>query len=903
MREETNGVDDAQAARLARKISLSLRTRSPIWKVRGEHREEQWKAALVKLPADVQGKIRHRRRIEGDPAWLELAHRIRAAGPSDLPPLAPAWTALTRAQAARAREHLGPALATAADAAARRAPPAQETAQETAPAHQVPPPRARRDAAAEARSLEIALHSPRTQIWQVRWDTPEPRWRETLALLPAGERQEIRQREAEEDTPKWLRLARHVLALLPAAAEDVATPYVVNEWRNLKPERVQDARESIGDVLAGAIEAVIQRDEERRRVESEEEAMHAKKAYADAARAAVITGPARLHHAAVSGLPIAQLRAGGLAEKDVAKVKTIRSEAMLVGAAAAYVGVPRGRLDRWEKEGRIACSYHKSMQVYGAGWVEARLWTTQDAKKIRRKVRRLDEEDRNARAAKRRIAARRPRAKPASTNTEPDTPRVKPRRVQPVDQAPRELATEAERLDDMVLRTWRARIGFAPAVLADAERAAGERPEDGRIDLRHLALVTIDPDTARDHDDAVFCERTAAGWILHVAIADVAAFVRAGSRLDAAIAPRGQSLYLPTTCVPMCPPALSERACSLVAGEDRLALWTELAVSHDGAVTSAPAHTMRPALVRVRDRLTYRSAERALQEGGAHAEMLATLDECANALGARRRANGCIVLEWSDEVDIAIDPGGKIGRPTRKRRLRSEQLVEEAMIAHNVRAAEWLAHTVEAPGAILPHPRRAGVRRARARRRDGALGRRAVHADRRPARDAHRDACRAPGHAKAALGRARRADRDAQGALLPHPRRALRARRAAVRAHDEPHPALRRPREPALRPRRARRQAGRSAAAQRAPDRRPRPGRAARREDRARVDQAHRRARYAPEPAATLDPRHRHRRAAVRASSSRPTRPRAHRRCATSARSTATGTSTAAAGSSASRRG
>ena len=696
MGEVTVGVDDAQAARLARKIRLALRTSTPIWKVRGEHREERWKTALGTLPADVQRKIRHRQRIEGDPAWLELSHRIRAAGPAGLDPLASAWTALTKTQDARAREHLGPALAAAADAAARRAPPTPAAT----PSHEVPPPHARRDAAAQASSLEIALHSPRTRIWQVRWDTPEPRWEETLRLLTAGERRQIRQREAEQDTPRWLELTRHVLALLPTTAEDVATPYVVGEWRTLKPERARDARESVGDVLADAIEAAIRREEERERIEREEETMRAKEAYVDAAQAAVITGPNRLHHAAVSGLPIAQLRAGGLAEKDVARVKAIRSEAMLVGAAAACVGVPRGRLDRWEREGRIACSYHKRMQVHGAGWVEARLWTTRDAKKIARKVPRLEREDAKARAEKRKAAPRRKRAGPDTAQPEiaqPDTARVKVRRVQAIDQAPRDLATEAERLDDMVLRTWRARIGFAPAILADAERAAAKRPQDSRADLRALAFVTIDPDTARDHDDAVLCERTAGGWTLHVAIADVAAFVRPGSRLDTAVALRGQSLYLPTTCVPMCPPVLSERACSLVAGEDRLALYTRLQITRNGTVTSAPHSTMRPALVRVRDRLTYRSAERALREGDA---MLTALDECAAALGARRRARGCIVLEWSEEVDLTVRPDGRVSRPTRRRRLRSEQLIEEAMIAHNVRAAEWLAHTVKAPGAI-----------------------------------------------------------------------------------------------------------------------------------------------------------------------------------------------------------
>jgi ribonuclease R len=119
-----------------------------------------------------------------------------------------------------------------------------------------------------------------------------------------------------------------------------------------------------------------------------------------------------------------------------------------------------------------------------------------------------------------------------------------------------------------------------PREVTDAERA-------GREDLRHLPLVTIDPEDARDHDDAVHvARREDGGYVATVAIADVSHYVTPGSALDAAAFARGTSVYLPDRAVPMLPPALSSHLASLIPHEDRLVLGVEAHLSPDGEVES-----------------------------------------------------------------------------------------------------------------------------------------------------------------------------------------------------------------------------------------------------------------------------------------------------------------------------
>ena len=140
---------------------------------------------------------------------------------------------------------------------------------------------------------------------------------------------------------------------------------------------------------------------------------------------------------------------------------------------------------------------------------------------------------------------------------------------------------------DVAIRAWELPVAWPEA--AEREAAAlpsevGDSDVEGREDLRGLGFVTIDGEDARDFDDAVYCERTARGWRLMVAIADVSACVHPGTALDEEARLRGNSVYFPDRVLPMLPESISNGLCSLRPHEDRLCLGCELIVTGAGRV-------------------------------------------------------------------------------------------------------------------------------------------------------------------------------------------------------------------------------------------------------------------------------------------------------------------------------
>ena len=136
--------------------------------------------------------------------------------------------------------------------------------------------------------------------------------------------------------------------------------------------------------------------------------------------------------------------------------------------------------------------------------------------------------------------------------------------------------------------------------MAEASRA---KPATlaGREDWRDIPLITIDPADAKDHDDAVFAQPDRnpdndGGHIIHVAIADVAAYVRPGSALDRDALQRGNSVYFPDRVVPMLPERISNDLCSLRPNEDRAALAFRIIIAKDGRVISHHVHRVHDAL-------------------------------------------------------------------------------------------------------------------------------------------------------------------------------------------------------------------------------------------------------------------------------------------------------------------
>ncbi len=255
---------------------------------------------------------------------------------------------------------------------------------------------------------------------------------------------------------------------------------------------------------------------------------------------------------------------------------------------------------------------------------------------------------------------------------------------------------------------------FPAAALAEAEHAR-PAPLGQRTDLRHLKLVTIDGEDARDFDDAVFAEAVESpspgGFRLIVAIADVAHYVRPGSALDNAAYTRGNSVYFPDRVVPMLPEALSNDLCSLRPGEDRPCLFAEMTVDAGGRKT---AHRFGRGLMRSAARLTYEEVQRAHDaqgqavggqalEGQASGDQadpgrdagdashlpLAALYAAFRALLAAREARGTLDLDLP-ERQVKLDAVGHVTAVLPRPRLDSHRLIEEFMVLANVAAAEEL---------------------------------------------------------------------------------------------------------------------------------------------------------------------------------------------------------------------
>lgn len=242
--------------------------------------------------------------------------------------------------------------------------------------------------------------------------------------------------------------------------------------------------------------------------------------------------------------------------------------------------------------------------------------------------------------------------------------------------------------------------GWSTAVKKEARAFGDEVPEaerDGRMDLRHLPLVTIDGSDARDFDDAVFAESLGEkdeGWRLWVAIADVAAYVTPGSALDDEAAKRGTSVYFPQQVVPMLPEQLSNGLCSLNPKVDRLCMVCEMRVTTGGKVTSAKFHN---AVMRSKARLTYEAVAAVVdgEKPDAHdvdVEIVPHLRELSAlyaALAKARGKRGAIDFE-SSEVRIIFSDDRKIDRVEPVIRNRAHRMIEECMIAANVQAAKYL---------------------------------------------------------------------------------------------------------------------------------------------------------------------------------------------------------------------
>jgi ribonuclease R len=248
---------------------------------------------------------------------------------------------------------------------------------------------------------------------------------------------------------------------------------------------------------------------------------------------------------------------------------------------------------------------------------------------------------------------------------------------------------------------------FSPETLAQSAKLPEKlRAVDlkHRIDLRDVPLVTIDGEDARDFDDAVYCEpfkqgrgrRAFDGWRLLVAIADVSHYVKPGEPLDADAYERATSVYFPRRVIPMLPEKLSNGLCSLNPYEDRLSMVCDMLVSTDGEVT---AYQFYPAVISSHARFTYNEVAAILgnthgPEAAKRRELvphLLHLHEVYRALLSERGRRGAIDFETT-ETQIVCDDNGRIEKIVPRTRNDAHRLIEEAMLAANVCAADFI-HT------------------------------------------------------------------------------------------------------------------------------------------------------------------------------------------------------------------
>lgn len=239
-------------------------------------------------------------------------------------------------------------------------------------------------------------------------------------------------------------------------------------------------------------------------------------------------------------------------------------------------------------------------------------------------------------------------------------------------------------------------MGFSDEV--EAEALAGEAPTlKGRVDLRQLPLVTIDPPDARDHDDAVFAEpdedpANPGGWVAWVAIADVAAYVRPGSALDRAAREKGNSVYFPDRVEPMLPERLSAGLCSLREGEARACMAVRMVFDATGRKR---AHRFERGLMRSAAKLSYDQAQAAIDgepddtTGPLLDGVLRPLWAAYATLQIGRDRRSPLDIE-SVERRIQMNPQGEVAAITPRKSLEAHKLIEEFMIQANVSAAETL---------------------------------------------------------------------------------------------------------------------------------------------------------------------------------------------------------------------
>ena len=212
-----------------------------------------------------------------------------------------------------------------------------------------------------------------------------------------------------------------------------------------------------------------------------------------------------------------------------------------------------------------------------------------------------------------------------------------------------------------------------------------------RKDLTKVPFVTIDGADAKDFDDAVFCNLNDSGFLLNVAIADVAELVNEDSYLDKEAKKRGTSIYFPSKVIPMLPEKISNNLCSLVPDEIRNVLVSEINFSLDGSIKS---YKFFQAKIMSHKRMTYSEVEEYIKNNNSNVSKkiktsLDALNLLTKNLLVKRSQRKALEIEGNEPI-LSIDEDGKVSSIDLPRRLYAHQMIEESMLAANVCAANFM---------------------------------------------------------------------------------------------------------------------------------------------------------------------------------------------------------------------
>ncbi|HCU89361.1 MAG TPA: ribonuclease R [Gammaproteobacteria bacterium] len=247
---------------------------------------------------------------------------------------------------------------------------------------------------------------------------------------------------------------------------------------------------------------------------------------------------------------------------------------------------------------------------------------------------------------------------------------------------------------DVAIRTYNLPVEWPQSVTEEvAEFPVEVNAEllEHRVDLRDKGFVTIDGENARDLDDAVFCKKSASGFNLYVAIADVAHYVTEDSELDMEARSRGTSVYFPNNVIPMLPEKVSNGICSLNPGEDRLVVVCEMRFDNHGRMKK---YRFYNAVIRSHARLTYEDAAALISSNKktkkASPELnVLSLYALYQLLKACREERGALDFD-TREPHFIFDKQRKIERIESRQRNDAHRMIEESMISANVAAATEL---------------------------------------------------------------------------------------------------------------------------------------------------------------------------------------------------------------------